>query len=332
MKQKMILTVCLAVLGMLSVKAQQSIIALHHQGNVTIFAGGELQEAIDASEKGDTLYLSDGIFSECNLKHGLVILGGGQETIVGGITISSEDSTEVKSGFVFSGMRVLNKFIIDSNIDGILIKHLNYDADGYTFDVKSGRTLRGGQIIQSRIVGEMRFYGLVYDLQVLNSCIWGPNGGGVKNGSVTFINCNVIVNWGAECGKNIFKNCFCKNTSNGTFINCSYNWDGDSEVRTYIGNHWYYSWSNYFGGSNHDCDLQIASNQFLTAEQIKELGWIGTDGTIIGCMGGSAPYTLEIDEPHVTSKNIVVDNDERKITVTLKVESGDNSESSQEGQ
>ena len=49
MTQKMILTVCLAVLGMLGVKAQQSIIALHHEGNVTIFAGAKTQEAMDAS-------------------------------------------------------------------------------------------------------------------------------------------------------------------------------------------------------------------------------------------------------------------------------------------
>lgn len=330
MKQKMILTVCLAVLGMLSVKAQQSIIALHHQGNVTIYAGGELQKAIDASEKGDTLYLSDGIFSEGNLSHGLVILGGGQETIVGGITISSEDSTEVKGGFVFSGMRVLNKFIIDSNIDGILIKHVNCQA--YTFNVNPGRTLRGGQIIQSRIGGEMRLDGLEYDLQVLNSCVWGPNGGGVNTGSVTFTNCNIIVNVGAECGKNIFKNCFCKNASNGIFENCSYHWDGDSYVRTFIGNNWNYRWGNYFSGSNEECDLRIINNQFMTAEQIQELGWIGTDGTIIGCMGGNAPYILDIDEPRVTGKNIVVDNDERKIIVTLKVESGTNSQSSQAGQ
>lgn len=45
----MILTVCLAVLGMLEVKVQQSIIALHHEGNVTIFAGAKTQEAMDAS-------------------------------------------------------------------------------------------------------------------------------------------------------------------------------------------------------------------------------------------------------------------------------------------
>lgn len=101
-----------------------------------------------------------------------------------------------------------------------------------------------------------------------------------------------------------------------------------------VGSQWWYSWTVINGNSSDVTafDAKMLNNQLLTPEQIKELGWIGTDGTIIGCMGGSAPYTLEIDEPHVTSKNIVVDNDERKIAVTLKVESGDNSESSQEGQ
>ena len=104
MKQKMILTVCLAVLGMLGVKAQQSIIALHHEGNVTIFAGAKTQEAMDASVKGDTLYLSEGTFAGFNVTHGIVVLGSGEKTVVSGnITITGNDEKKDLGGYVFSG-------------------------------------------------------------------------------------------------------------------------------------------------------------------------------------------------------------------------------------
>ena len=131
MKKKMILMVCLAVMGILSVKGQKSIAILHHEGNVTIFPGGELQKAIDASEKGDTIYLSDGVFSGGSLSHGLVILGGGQNTKVGGLTITSNDSTEVKGGFVLSGMHILEDFTIDSNHEAGFLYRLNDDNFKY---------------------------------------------------------------------------------------------------------------------------------------------------------------------------------------------------------
>ena len=99
MKKKMFLTVCFVVLGMLSVKAQQSIIALHHEGNVTIYAGAKTQEAMDASVKGDTPYLSEGTFAGFNVTHGIVVLGSGENTVVSGnITITGNEEKKDLGG------------------------------------------------------------------------------------------------------------------------------------------------------------------------------------------------------------------------------------------
>lgn len=62
MKKKLFLMACLAVWGVQMSNAQSGTIALHHEGKVTIYDSGNIQSAVDASVKGDTLYLSEGTF------------------------------------------------------------------------------------------------------------------------------------------------------------------------------------------------------------------------------------------------------------------------------
>ena len=148
MTQKMILTACLAVLGMLSVKAQQSIIALHHQGNVTIFAGGELQVAMDASVKGDTLYLSEGTFAGFNVTHGIVVLGSGEKTVVSGnITITGNDEKKDLGGYVFSGLNLLHDFVVNDSMNGFGMSQCKL----WTFYVSESKFIDNAEIIMCHI-------------------------------------------------------------------------------------------------------------------------------------------------------------------------------------
>ena len=48
-------------------------------------------------------------------------------------------------------------------------------------------------------------------------------------------------------------------------------------------------------------------------------GFIGNDGTAVGCLGGTTPYTLELAGPKVTESTIQLDNDTKQLSVTLKV-------------
>lgn len=165
MKQKMILTACLAVLGMLSVKAQQSIIALHHQGNVTIFAGGELQEAMDASVKGDTLYLSEGTFAGFNVTHGIVVLGSGEKTVVSGnITITGNDEKKDLGGYVFSGLNLLHDFVVNDSVNGFRMSQCQMT----NFTVNEGKFLDAAEIVMSYIRGTLTVQTTVQGLDVIS--------------------------------------------------------------------------------------------------------------------------------------------------------------------
>ena len=82
--------------------AQSGTIALHHEGKVTIYDSGNIQSAVDASVKGDTLYLSEGTFGGFTITKGAVVIGSGQSTLISGDITISGNGTEENDGFVFS--------------------------------------------------------------------------------------------------------------------------------------------------------------------------------------------------------------------------------------
>lgn len=58
--------------------AQTSIIALQHDGQVTLYAYNELSSAISAAEAGDTIYLNEGTFTGgITIDKAITILGAG---------------------------------------------------------------------------------------------------------------------------------------------------------------------------------------------------------------------------------------------------------------
>ena len=68
----------------------------------------------------------------------------------------------------------------------------------------------------------------------------------------------------------------------------------------------------YFGNNN-------STNYELTAEELAEKNYLGNDGTIVGCMGGSTPYALVPSGISVTESELKVDAEKKLLNVTLKI-------------
>ncbi|MBR1558327.1 MAG: hypothetical protein IJ647_11375 [Prevotella sp.] len=62
---------------------------------------------------------------------------------------------------------------------------------------------------------------------------------------------------------------------------------------------------------------EVASNS--TEEFLKENGYIGNDGTVVGPLGGSTPFTLVPTVPHVTEASLKVDPKKQELNATLTV-------------
>lgn len=52
-------------------------------------------------------------------------------------------------------------------------------------------------------------------------------------------------------------------------------------------------------------------------EELMEKGYIGNDGTVIGCNGGATPYTLVPAVPVVTESDVKLDAEKRELNVKL---------------
>ena len=58
---------------------------------------------------------------------------------------------------------------------------------------------------------------------------------------------------------------------------------------------------------------------FFDASTLQSKGFMGQDGTVVGCYGGTNPYSLDLVGPKVTESSISIDNDTKQLSVTLKV-------------
>lgn len=316
MKKNFLLTICLAVAGVLGVNAQNSVVALHHDGKVTLYAGSATQAAMDASVKGDTLYFSEGTFGGFNVTHGIVVLGSGVNTIVSGnITITGNSAKKDLGDYVFSGLNMLHNFVINDSVNGLKMNQCQM-AD---FEVKDRKVLDAAEICMSYIRGTLKFNGYiddgnkVYGIEVLNSKINTVYCGGRNIGSVVFTNCNiceqrpsVVTTGDPSASNNIYNNCIIQEARRSTYINCLYK-------NTYYAQNLLNCWQDG------DLSFDNSLNCSYSDEELASKGWIGTNGTVVGITGGVQPYTLELFTPHVTEHKIDVDNVNRTLKVTLKM-------------
>lgn len=306
MKKKMFMMLCLAILGIQVSKAQQSIIALHHEGNVTIFAGSKTQEAMDASVKGDTLYLSEGTFAGFNVTHGIVVLGSGERTILSGdVTITGNDEKKDLGGYVFGGLNLLHDFVVNDSVNGLRISQCQMN----NFTVKDGIHLETGEMVMSNVRNIMWISKNIQGFDVINSEIRGIHyySYGGDQGVVNFTHCNIGWHENAEnvtgIGKTTYVNCTNHEICSGTYIKCIYSsiWSQANKNNIKLTSCY------YVPGYKNDKDSLTAA------------GYLGNDGTVVGITGGECPFTLELATPHIVDHKVDVDNVNRKLTVTLKM-------------
>ena len=310
MKKKMFMMLCLTIMGMQVMMAQQSIIALHHEGKVTIFSGSKTQEAMDASVKGDTLYLSEGTFAGWNVTHGIVVLGSGERTVVSGnITITGNDEKKDLGGYVFSGLNLIHNFVVNDSVNGFKMTQCQMN----NFSIIDGAFFDAGEIVMCHIKNVLELNGKEYGLDVISSKVRYFDFGGVNQGSVSFNHCNVE--------SSVLHDYYPETTNDNFFHNCIVAW-----IR-------YSTWNNclaagieevYVFHTAKDCYKDTFTfddklNCSLPDDTLKARGYLGDDGTVVGITGGEIPYTLELATPHIADHKVDVDNVNRKLTVTLKM-------------
>ena len=309
MKKILFSVVCLMMVGMQSVKAQVAIAALHHNNAVTIYAAAQIQDAIDVSEPGDTLYLSEGIFGGFTVAKPIAIIGAGQTTqISSDVTIGNIGGT-LETGLLLSGANLLQDLNFKYIIDGVRIMQCMIDGNCVFSGSYSEDSFSNMEILMSYIKGYLDLSPMIQGITVVGSKIGQVRDYAAGEGGSTFLNCNIgeTYNSGTNANNNNYVNCIVGTIYRGVFSNCLYN--------NLPGNYGAVIHNSYKDTFTMPDNLDSP----YTDEELKTKGYLGTDDTVVGITGGQAPFSLVMPIVQVTEHSLEVNQAERKLKVSLKL-------------
>lgn len=295
---------------------------LHHNGTVTLFDADDLNSALNAAVDGDTIYLSDGNFAGFTITKKITVRGSGQMTRIGGDINIEIPNTPTLTNTLLEGFYSGADIVLKAAVNGLKIKQCRFRSIYSDFDIND--------VVLDR----------VYITNLYLSTHWlGLNCLNSKISQVITYNASSFCNGVSSTASIYFINC------NIEYIGNSYG-QGDylsvinSVVRSIqlresnITNCLY---GGYLGGINIDASTTVVTscydsgleypNSLLKSElecyfdasTLQSKGFMGQDGTVVGCYGGTNPYSLDLVGPKVTESSISIDNDTKQLSVTLKV-------------
>lgn len=298
----------------------QKRVALHHNGNTTIFGGANpFLDAYNASVSGDTIYLPGGGLNCPNIiSKKLVIFGAGiynDSTTATGKTIFNNGFTidSLASNSQFEGLFINGTvtFAINQKIDSVTFRR-NYVSgsiftDG-TLEINQSKGIRIESNFINGIVSAQHTSGIIISNNVMNN-ISSVKNGWIRNNLIFYTGYGNMM---TSVQESLVENNFFEggwgfsNVMNCTFNYNVFGWDPTGDVN----NIWNNSYVNV--SSNIFYNFQISSN-FNTANYhlINPSLYQGTTGNEIGLYGGFDPIKEGVVpmNPHIQSKTIAPNTD-----------------------
>lgn len=244
------------------------------------------------------------------------IIGAGQGSIIKGdinVTFIDED-IETKHPRLLDALCVTGDFRLKSTITDMTIRKCNFEGSVYLN------------------LGDCFVQQMTFDRCFINS-IYGGNSSHVKNGLL--INCKIIyikTNYSSDSSSFTFQNCNVYQISSSDFKG--------KLVNSIISSAYYYlnseiiAINSLFGSKLNPLSI-VSQNCYVASEgtlmnsttlecllgsdALYNNNYLGIDGTIVGCNGGTTPFTLTPNTPTVSNASISVDPDNNQLNINLKV-------------
>lgn len=346
--KKMILSLIVAVAGMLSCFAQDDLVAtLNHGSSLTTYMGEDaLAQAYEAAVDGDVITLSPGVFVAVDMKKAIILRGAGYKPMASNGYVSTQItgsmSIEIPSSgtsvFTMEGLDFLNGNITicsDKKYDVVLSKcKFRRSVNGHGINLKAthcvfddlyadysgsynGSTIYRSTTLncQSCVISSAHSYGL-YDTKInkiiATNCIVG---GAVESYS-HFINSILIMN---TYFYSLPETCTAHNcigitteSTNSIFANIAdpsnVMIDGAGET----------AYAKIFKTLKNVGSPSLYETFELT--DAAKTTYLGDDGTQVGVYGGTAPFTLESTNPQVTKFVVSSTTEGSQLKVKINVE------------
>ncbi len=317
--KKIILTlVCLLGMSVTANAASKSDIVLQHGSNITVFNAEDFPTAMEAAVDGDVIFLGEGIYPSFGINKKITVQGVGEETMIeGNITIDIPDEPTLTAP-VLQNMQINGSLSINSVTKGLGIKQCHFTDtfstiyfSAKTYDAYIDRcnidllgSLNIGYTYEETVtingVSNTVAYPYIKGLTVTNSIIskvWGST----LLANVYFVNCAITQK--GQPGLGIVINSIVSTNESSVLDNTKF-------INSFL-----------FATIQPSCTTTncYETGKYLKydSEEIVTNNYLGNDGTIIGPLGGTTPYTLVPDVPQVTVSNFKVDHQKQELNVTL---------------
>lgn len=302
---------------------------LHHNGSVTLYDADDINAALAASADGDTLYLSEGQFAGFTITKKITVRGSGQMTRIGGDIIVEIPNSPTLTSALLEGFYSNSNILIKAEVNGLQIKQCKFK------DIQSGANVNNVVFDKCFISGciylNQYWLGLNCNNSKINniatnsywtSSFLGAGTALLSTASIYFVNCNINGIGHSSDGADYISviNSIIRDTTILDESNISFCLSG-----TYNGSINYNSQTTQvYSIYNDEAEAKsVLNNNDLEcrhdAAALASKGYMGQDGTIVGCYGGTSPFSLDLVGPKVTATSIQIDNDTKQLSVTLNV-------------
>lgn len=305
MKKFFFLAVCLIMMSISASAININKALLQHNGEVTLFDGDKLQDAVNAAADGDVIYLTLGTFKPFNVTKKITIRGTGETSVIDGdVNISIPGSAKLTSP-VMETLAVSGTVNVGAQVDDMIIRKCK--ITNFTI----GAQVDGAVLDRCYITSTLTLSSYIKGMTVVNTKLYYVRANSSATQNTTFVNCNILK-----------LNC---NYFSATVINSIlYQYYDVNEIKsTVLLNTLISTSSSYdlYVGSSSVNQNGYSGNYSMSnsCECTPNSSFVGTDGTIIGIYGGDTPYTLEPTVPKVTDSDLQLDMENKKLNVKLTV-------------
>ena len=324
MKKFLLMAACIIMMSMTANAITINKAMLVHNGNVTLYDGDKIQEAINAASDGDAIYLTLGTFKPFNVTKKITIRGTGETTVIDGdVNISIPGSPKLTSP-VMEGLAVSGTVNVGAQVDDMILRKCK--IANFTI----GAQIDGSVLDRCYITNTLTLSSYIKGMTVVNSKLYNVRANSGASQNTTFVNCNFYILYAANFSGTIINSIIGRSSNN----NGNYGYDNSKILSTVLLNTLVYNYDArvsigsssvaqncYYQSSYPGYDLIYSNscNCYYSTSQLQSNGFLGTDGTVVGIYGGDTPYTLVPSVPKVTSSDLQLDNENKQLNVKLTV-------------
>ena len=308
---------------------------LSHNGTLTQYNLDNWTDALDDAVDGDTVYFTPGTFpGDITITKKIALIGAGvcedqtwyhddiyMQDALGGSGTPSTNSTNLTGNNIYieldgeptltatmlEGLNIHNTVTISKTVTNLKIKRCQIGTVRTNVDDVSDESAKPKNLLlESCYIHYLRAGN--FDSPNIYNCYFTDVY--LYSQPFSFTNCSMD-NINNSVGCNYINCLLCNEYWNGinTYLNCIYCNDNSGNGSTYTNCVSYYS-----GDGTRPWNW---SKSYLT-----ENSYFGDDGTVIGPLGGQAPFTFIPSQPYVSASSVTYDASTKELNVNITVKKG----------